>query len=81
MMAVSTPKLAASTKNPRPIINYHLHRQDAIGSIFAGSSILSTDGLCPLFKACPNQNIFSSFLESSFILRATLIFVPSLLMS
>jgi hypothetical protein len=66
MITVSTPKLAASTKSPFPFIKYHLHRQDANSSIFAGSSILSTDGLCPPFKACPNQNMFQQFFGIEF---------------
>ncbi len=66
MMTVSTPKLAASTKSPCPIIKYYLHRQNANGSIFAGSLILLTDGLCPPFKACPNQNMFQQFFGIEF---------------
>ncbi len=66
MMTVSTPKLADSAKSPRPMIIYHLHRQDANGSIFAGSSILSTDSLCPPFEACPNQNMFQQFFGIEF---------------
>jgi hypothetical protein len=66
MMTVSTPKLAESTKSPCPMIKYHLHRQDANGSIFAGSSILSADSLCPPFEACPNQNMFQQFFGIEF---------------
>jgi hypothetical protein len=65
-MTVSTPKLADSTKSPCPMIKYHLHRQDANGSIFVGSSILSTDSLCLPFKACPNQNMFQKFFGIEF---------------
>ena len=80
-MIVSAPRPATSTNSPCVTIKYHLHRDDADGSIFAGSSVLSPDSLCPPFDACPNQNMFQQFLESSFILRATLTFMPSLLMS
>jgi hypothetical protein len=66
MMTVSTPKLAESTKSPCPMIKYHLHRQDANGSIFAGSSILLADSLCPPFEACPNQNMFQQFFGIEF---------------
>jgi hypothetical protein len=66
MMTVSTPKLAASTKSPCPIIKYHLHRHNANGSIFAGSLFLSTDSLCPPFDACPNQNMFQQFFGIEF---------------
>jgi hypothetical protein len=65
-MIVSLSKPANSTNGPCPIIKYHLHWQDANGSIFAGSSILSTDSLCPPFKACPNQNMFQQFFGIEF---------------
>jgi hypothetical protein len=66
MMTVSTPKLADLTKSPCPMIKYHIHRKDANGSIFADSSILLTDSLCPPFKACPNQNMFQQFFGIEF---------------
>jgi hypothetical protein len=65
-MIVSLPKSADSTTSPRLIIEYHLHRQGANGSIFAGSSVLSTASLCPPFEACPNQNMFQQFFGIEF---------------
>jgi len=60
-MIVITPKPANSTDSNSVNIKYHLHCDDANGSITAGSSVLSTDSLCLLFDACPNQNLFQQF--------------------
>jgi len=65
-MTVSVPKPATSTISPSPVIIYHVHRHDADGSILAGSSILSTDSLCPPFDASPNRNIFQQFFGIKF---------------
>jgi hypothetical protein len=65
-MTVSIPKPAISTNSPSPVIKYHIHRHDADGSILAGSSVLSTDSLCPPFDACPNRNIFQQFFGIEF---------------
>jgi hypothetical protein len=65
-MTVSVPKPATSTISPSPVIIYHVHRHDADGSILAGSSILSTDSLCPPFDASPNRNIFQQFFGIEF---------------
>jgi hypothetical protein len=45
---------------------YHLHRDDAKGSILAGSLVLSADSLYPQFDACPNQNMFQQFFGIEF---------------
>ena len=65
-MIVSTPKPAASTNSPSVTIKYHLHRNNANGSIFAGSLVISTDGLRPPFDVCPNQNMFQKFFGIEF---------------
>ncbi len=52
------PKPAVSTDSDHVHVKYHLHRDNANGSIFAGSSVLSGDSLCPPFEACPNRNLF-----------------------
>ena len=65
-MIVSTPKPAIPTNSPCVNIKYHLHCNDANGSILAGSPVLSTDSLCPPFDACPNQNMFQQFFGLEF---------------
>ncbi len=42
-------------------IRYHLHPDNANGSILTGSSVLSGDSLCLPFEACPNQNLFQQY--------------------
>jgi hypothetical protein len=37
---------------------YTLRRPDTNESVIVGSEVLSLDGLCPAFNACPNPNIF-----------------------
>ena len=65
-MIVSTPKPAIPTNSPCVNIKYHLHCNNANCSILAGSLVLSTDSLCPLFDACPNQNLFQQFFGLKF---------------
>jgi hypothetical protein len=60
-MIASTPKPAVSTDSSLINIKYHLHRDNANGSILAGSSVLLRDSLCPPFEACPNQNLFQQY--------------------
>jgi hypothetical protein len=40
------------------IIKYFLHCPNSDSSILVGSEVISVDGLCPAFNACPNLNIF-----------------------
>jgi hypothetical protein len=40
------------------IIKYFLHHPNSDISILVGSEVISADGLCPAFNACPNSNIF-----------------------
>ncbi len=60
-MIASTPKTAVSTDSSLINIRYHLHRDNANGSILAGSSVLLGDSLCPPFEACSNQNLFQQY--------------------
>ncbi len=60
-MIASTPKPAISTNSSLVNIKYHLHHDNANGSILAGSSVLSGDSLCPPFEACPNQYLFQQY--------------------
>jgi hypothetical protein len=65
-MITSTPKTAVSTDSSLVNIRYHLHHDNANGSILAGSSVLSGDSLCPPFEACPNQNLFQQYYSLEF---------------
>jgi hypothetical protein len=60
-MIASMPKPAISTDSSHFHVKYHLHHDNANGSILAGLSVLSGDSLCPPFKACPNQNLFQQY--------------------
>ena len=80
-MIVSTSKPAISTDSNSVNIKYHLYQYNTNGSISAGSLVLSTDRLCQPFGACPNQNLFQQFLDLNSIMMATLMFLPSWLMS
>ncbi len=40
------------------IIKYFLHCPNSDSSILVGLEVISADGLCPAFNACPNWNIF-----------------------
>ncbi len=48
------------------MIKYHLHHADADATILAGSSVLSTGGLCPPFESCPNRNLLQQFFGIKF---------------
>jgi hypothetical protein len=37
---------------------YHLHRIDANPSLLIGAAVIGTDGFCPRFDPCDNQNLF-----------------------
>ena len=53
-MITTIPKPVASAQSRSVMIKYHLHRADSDATILAGSSVLSSGGLCPPFKSCPN---------------------------
>ena len=65
-MIVSAPKPADSNGAPRIVVKYNIHRDGADTSILAGSSVISTAGLCPPFEACPNMNLFQNFFGIEF---------------
>jgi hypothetical protein len=58
LMVASAPKQVDSGALPHATIKYNLHRVGEDANIHAGSSVLSTNGLCPPFEACPNRNLF-----------------------
>jgi hypothetical protein len=59
MIASTQPAICTNSSHVHD--KYHLHRDNANGSILAGSSVLSGDSLCPPFEACPNQNLFQQY--------------------
>jgi hypothetical protein len=64
-MTITLPKSA--THNPSTVIlKYHIHRAISNESILVGSDVISVDGLCPAFNACPNSNIFQTFFGVEF---------------
>ncbi len=59
-LKVSTLKLTPN--NDRSIIiKYSIHRPDSNDTVLVGSEVISVDGLCPAFNACPNLNIFQTY--------------------
>ena len=65
-MIVTEPKPAESHSAPRIVVKYNIHRDGKDTSILAGSSVISTSGLCPPFEACPNRNLFQQFFGIEF---------------
>ncbi len=61
------PKPVASPQSRGVVIKYYLHHANSDATILAGSSVLSSGGLCPPFKSCPNWNLFQQFLGIEFI--------------
>jgi hypothetical protein len=58
-MTITLPK--STTHNPSTVmLKYHTRHAGSNESILAGSDVISVDGLCPAFKACPNSNIFQT---------------------
>ena len=49
-------------------VRYHLHSPNADASITLGSKVISLDGLCSVFNACPNPNtnIFQHYFDIEF---------------
>jgi len=66
-MITMIPKPVASAQSRGVMIKYHLHRADSDATILAGSSVLSSGGLCPPFESCPNRNLFQQFFGIEFI--------------
>ncbi len=65
-MVVSVPKLDKWDGISHISIKYNLHCAGKDATILDGSSVLSISGLCPLFEACPNRNLFQHFFEIEF---------------
>ncbi len=65
-LKVSNPKLDQNTDRG-VIIKYYIHRPDADDTLLVGSEVISIDGLCPAFNACPNSNIFQTYFGIEFI--------------
>ncbi len=66
-MIITIPKPVASVQSRGVVIKYHLHRANSDATILAGSSVLSSGGLCPPFESCPNRNLFQQFFGIEFI--------------
>ena len=65
-LKVSNPKLDQNTDRSA-IIKYYIHRPDSDDTLLVGSEVISIDGLCPAFNACPNSNIFQTYFGIEFI--------------
>ena len=66
-MITTIPKPVASAQSRGVMIKYHLHHADSDATILAGSSVLSSGGLCPPLESCPNRNLFQQFFGIEFI--------------
>jgi hypothetical protein len=65
-MIATIPKPITCQQSCSVMIKYHLHHADLDDTILAGSSVLSTGGLCPPFKSCPNRNLLQQFFGIKF---------------
>jgi hypothetical protein len=64
-MTITLPKSA--THSPSSVhLKYHIHLAGSNNSILVGSDVISVDGLCPAFNACPNSNIFQKYFRVEF---------------
>jgi hypothetical protein len=64
-MTITLPK--STTHTPSTImLKYHIHRAGSDETILVGSDVISVDGLCPAFNACPNSNIFQTYFGIEF---------------
>jgi hypothetical protein len=48
------------------LVRYHLHHPNTDALVILGSEVISIDGLCPAFNACPNPNIFQHYFRIEF---------------
>jgi hypothetical protein len=64
-MQASTPPIQ-SNDTARVLVRYHLHRPNANTLVTIGSEVVSIDGLCPVFNACPTNNIFQHYFGIEF---------------
>jgi hypothetical protein len=64
----STPKPGATATVSRPSSKtlYNLHQDNSDTSIVIGSSVLSLNGLCPIFCAERNDNLFGHYFGIEF---------------
>jgi hypothetical protein len=65
-MIATIPKPITCQQSRSVMIKYHLHHANSDTTILAGSSVLSTGGLCPPFESCPNRNLFQQFFGIKF---------------
>jgi hypothetical protein len=56
-LKASTHSTTSSNANS-VLVWYNLHWPDTNELVIVGSEVVSLDGLCPAFNACPNPNIF-----------------------
>jgi hypothetical protein len=64
-LKVST--LKSTPNNDRSIIiKYSIHHSDSDDTVLVGLEMISVDGLCPAFNACPNLNIFQTYFGLKF---------------
>jgi hypothetical protein len=65
MMTITSPKSA--THIPSSVhLKYHIHHAGSDTSILVGLVVISVDGLCPAFKACPSLNILQAYFGVEF---------------
>ncbi len=64
-MTITLPK--STTHYPSTVIlKYHIHRAGSDETILVGLDVISVDGLCPAFNACPNSDIFRTYFGVEF---------------
>jgi hypothetical protein len=64
-MTITLPK--STTHTPSTVmLKYHIHCAGSNESILVGSDVISVDGLCLAFNACPNSNIFHTYFRVEF---------------
>jgi hypothetical protein len=64
-LKVSTLKLTPNNYRSN-IIKYSIHHPDSDNTVLVGLEVISVDGLCPAFNACPNLNIFQTYFGLKF---------------
>jgi hypothetical protein len=64
-MIITLPK--STTHNLSTVtLKYHIHHAGSNETILVGLDVISVDGLCPAFNACPNSNIFQTYFGVEF---------------
>ena len=64
-LQASTPSIK-SDEVAAVSVRYHLHSPTANALVTLGSKVISLDGLCPVFNACPNPNISQHYFGIGF---------------